>query len=136
MRRRSCSTRRTPLWSELDDAPLLSVWSRETRAALDDAGERRSAYGLTRAELRTLQYLPTHLSFREIGERLFLSANTVKTQARAVYRKLDATSRAETVQKAREAGLLSGEDAAASPPGLIEISPSPLRRRARGRRGC
>ena len=99
--------------ADLDDAPLLSVWSRETRAALIQAGERRNAYGLTRAELRTLQYLPTHLSFREIGERLFLSANTVKTQARAVYRKLDATSRAETVQRAREAGLLSGagEDA-------------------------
>ncbi len=103
--------------AELDDAPLLSAWSRQTHAALDDAGERRSAYGLTRAELRTLQYLPTHLSFREIGERLFLSANTVKTQARAVYRKLDATSRAETVQRAREAGLLSGagDDAAVLP---------------------
>jgi DNA-binding NarL/FixJ family response regulator len=40
------------------------------------------------AELRILLYLPTHLSFREIGERTFVSANTVKTQANGVYRKL------------------------------------------------
>ena len=46
---------------------------------------------------------------REIGERIHLSPNTVKTQAQAVYRKLDASSRAEAVEKARDAGLL-GED--------------------------
>ncbi len=64
---------------------------------------------MTNAELRTLQYLPSHLSFREIGERIHVSPNTVKTQAQAVYRKLDASSRAEAVVRARDAGLL-GED--------------------------
>jgi LuxR family maltose regulon positive regulatory protein len=38
-----------------------------------------------------------------------VSPNTVKTQARAVYRKLDASSRAEAVEKASRAGLL-GDD--------------------------
>ncbi len=61
---------------------------------------------LTTAELRVLQLLPTHLSFREIGEALFLSRNTVKTQAIAAYRKLGATSRGEAVEAARALGLL------------------------------
>jgi LuxR family maltose regulon positive regulatory protein len=61
---------------------------------------------LTTAELRVLHFLPTHLSFREIAERTFVSANTVKTQANAVYRKLDVRSRSEAVTCARELGLL------------------------------
>ena len=61
---------------------------------------------LTTAELRILQFLPTHLSFREIAERTFVSANTVKTQANAVYRKLDVRSRSEAVTCARDLGLL------------------------------
>jgi len=61
---------------------------------------------LTTAELRILGFLPTHLSFREIAGRLFVSANTVKTQAHAVYRKLDAASRSEAVTRATQLGLL------------------------------
>lgn len=94
--------------------PCINEWLAGADAALTAAESGRSHAGLTKAELRTLQFLPTHLTFREIGERLYLSANTVKTQARAVYRKLDATSRAEAVQRAREAGLLDDPDAAAS----------------------
>ena len=61
---------------------------------------------LTSAELRLLPLLPTHLSFPEIGARLFLSRHTVKTQAIAIYRKLDVSSRGEAVSRAREIGLL------------------------------
>ena len=64
---------------------------------------------LTSAELKILHFLPTHLSFREIAERTFVSANTVKTQANAVYRKLDVRSRSEAVALARELGLLDYE---------------------------
>jgi LuxR family maltose regulon positive regulatory protein len=64
---------------------------------------------LTAAELRLLPYLPTHLSFREIGERLFVSRNTVKTQAISIYRKLDATSRGEAVARAEVLGLLDAD---------------------------
>jgi LuxR family transcriptional regulator, maltose regulon positive regulatory protein len=59
--------------------------------------------------IETLHFLPSHLSFREIAERSFVSPNTVKTQAQAIYRKLDASSRAEAVDQAREAGLLPDE---------------------------
>lgn len=61
---------------------------------------------LTTAELRVLRFLPTHLSFAQIAEELFVSRNTVKTQAIAVYRKLGVSSRALAVAQANELGLL------------------------------
>lgn len=58
------------------------------------SGERGSsvagASALTGGELRLL---PTHLSFPEIAEELFLSRHTVKSQAKSLYRKLGACSR-------------------------------------------
>ena len=62
--------------------------------------------GLTRAELRLLPLLSTHLSFREIGERLHVSRNTIKTQAISVYRKLGVSSRSEAVAVAEDLGLV------------------------------
>jgi LuxR family maltose regulon positive regulatory protein len=61
---------------------------------------------LTKAELRLLPFLATNLSFPEIGEQLYISRHTVKTQAMSIYRKLGASSRSEAVTKAYEAGLL------------------------------
>jgi LuxR family maltose regulon positive regulatory protein len=61
---------------------------------------------LTAAELRLLPLLTTHLSFREIAERLYVSRNTVKSQAISAYRKLDASSRSEAIERAVELGLV------------------------------
>ena len=63
---------------------------------------------LTVAELRLLPLLATHLTFPDIAERMVLSTNTVKTQAKSIYRKLDASSRSEAVARALEFGLLEG----------------------------
>jgi LuxR family maltose regulon positive regulatory protein len=63
------------------------------------------ASSLTAAELRLLPLLSTHLSFPEIGERLYLSTNTVKTQAYSVYRKLGVSSRSGAVTRTHELGL-------------------------------
>ncbi len=63
---------------------------------------------LTAAELRVLRYLPTHLSFAQIADELFVSRNTVKTQAIAIYRKLEVSSRGEAVERARALGLIEG----------------------------
>ena len=60
---------------------------------------------LTTAELRLLPLLSTHLSFREVGERLYVSQHTVKTQALSVYRKLGVSSRSQAVQRAQQLGL-------------------------------
>jgi len=64
------------------------------------------AMSLTGAELRLLPYLATHLTFPEIGNRLFISRNTVKTEAVAIYRKLGSSSRSEAIERAVEVGLL------------------------------
>ena len=63
---------------------------------------------LTPAELRLLPYLQTHLTFREIGQRLFLSRNTVSSEVGSIYRKLGVSSRSDAVQHATAIGLLGG----------------------------
>jgi LuxR family maltose regulon positive regulatory protein len=74
----------------------------ETMVAAQGAKESH----LTAAEVRLLPLLTTHLSFREISERLFVSRNTVKTQAISVYRKLGVSSRSEAIEEAAQLGLL------------------------------
>lgn len=62
-------------------------------------------FGLTPAELRLLPLLATHLSFREIAEQLYVSRNTIKTQAISVYRKLGVSSRSAAIAEAQRLGL-------------------------------
>ena len=92
----------------LAGAVTLEAWLEDSWAKLDGVGGPATdpPSSLTTAELRTLHFLPTHLSFREIGERVYVSANTVKTQANAVYRKLGVSCRSEAVTRARQLGLL------------------------------
>ena len=96
----------------IPDAVVLAEWQElaadEAEAAVAD-GDR---WPLTPAEIRLLHHLPTHRSFPEIGRQLYVSTNTVKTQAQSIYRKFNVSSRAEAVEVARAAGLLKGE----SPP--------------------
>lgn len=63
---------------------------------------------LTERELVVLRLLPTRLSTREMGNELHVSVNTVRSQARSIYRKLGVTSRVEAVTQARQLGLLAG----------------------------
>jgi LuxR family transcriptional regulator, maltose regulon positive regulatory protein len=74
------------------------------------AGRRRRPVGagdeLSERELEVLRVLAGSMSLREIADSLFVSQNTIKTHTRAIYRKLDASSRAEAVERARELGLL------------------------------
>jgi len=90
------------------DAVVLDAWLRDAWSRLDafTGPDSAAASVLTPAELRILQFLPTHLSFREIAEHTYVSANTIKSQANAVYRKLNVSCRSEAVGQAREIGLL------------------------------
>jgi LuxR family maltose regulon positive regulatory protein len=88
----------------------LAAQAQALRAQL--AEERGSstprASALTAAELRLLPLLSTHLSMPEIAGDLFLSPNTIKSQAYSLYRKLGASSRSQAVTRSRELGLLEG----------------------------
>src|ERR1022692_518418 len=64
------------------------------------------ASALTGAELRLLPLLSTHLSFPEIAAQMFLSRNTIKSEANSLYRKLGACTRSQAVTRAYELGLL------------------------------
>ena len=64
-----------------------------------------AAEKLTAKEHEVLRLLATRLSRREIGQRLYVSLNTVKTHQRALYRKLGVENRAASVARARELGL-------------------------------
>jgi LuxR family maltose regulon positive regulatory protein len=88
------------------DLGILPRQAEELQSRLDPIpGASVGASSLTTAELRLLPLLSTHLSFREIGERLYISRHTVKTQAMSVYRKLGASTRSQAVQRARQIGL-------------------------------
>ena len=53
-----------------------------------------------------LRLLAGDLSVREIGERLFLSQNTIRSNTRALYRKLGVHTRADAVARATMLGLI------------------------------
>ena len=93
--------------------PDLGVLPLQLRALVAEADKLATAqhekvFALTAAEVRLLPFLATHLSFREIGEHLNVSRNTVKTQAISVYRKLGVSSRSDAIERAAGLGLVEG----------------------------
>lgn len=86
---------------------MLASASRNAGLAADSRNESFVVgEELTPKELEVLRLLATRLSRREIGERLYVSLNTVKTHQRAIYRKLGVEHRGAAVSRARELGLL------------------------------
>jgi LuxR family maltose regulon positive regulatory protein len=105
---RASLSRASRVLRRISDAPEFHSWLDDGWAEIDEhsASALAGPASLTIAELRILRFLPTHLSFREVGERLHVSTNTVKTQAHAVYGKLGAASRSEAVARASALGLI------------------------------
>ena len=65
---------------------------------------------LTDRELQVLGLLAEGLTKREVAATLFLSYSTIHSHTKAIYRKLDGTSRDEVLERARGFGLIdSGE---------------------------
>jgi LuxR family maltose regulon positive regulatory protein len=90
----------------LDGDTLVDEVADLRRTLTSSTPTRAGATPLTPAELRLLPYLQTHLTIREIGERLFLSRNTVSTEVGSIYRKLGVSSRSDAVFRATAVGLL------------------------------
>jgi len=85
------------------DAGILR---RRSELLLEAVERARLAEPLTPAERRVLILLPTHLTDAQMAAQLFVSRNTVKTHVKSLYRKLQVSSRADAVARARELGLL------------------------------
>jgi DNA-binding CsgD family transcriptional regulator len=60
---------------------------------------------LTNAELRVVRLVTEGLTNPQIASRLFVSAQTVKTHMKNVFRKLGVSSRAELAAQATRRGL-------------------------------
>ena len=95
--------------SELPETGTIDATAAAVRSMLDAASSSKThlVEPITQAELRVLAYLPTHRSFGEIGSALYVSRNTVKSHAMAIYRKLGVASRSEAVVEARRIGLIA-----------------------------
>lgn len=62
--------------------------------------------GLTAREHEILGLIAQGLSNREIGEKLFVSENTVKTHSSRLFEKLSVNRRMQAVQKGKELRLI------------------------------
>ncbi|MCY7350862.1 MAG: response regulator transcription factor [Cytophagaceae bacterium] len=63
-------------------------------------------HGISPREWEVLVCLAQGLSNEEIAQKLFVSANTVKTHLGNVYSKLNVSRRTQAIEKARTLGLL------------------------------
>jgi LuxR family maltose regulon positive regulatory protein len=95
----------------LDEVPDGASLSRRLEAVEAALAEESMPGGdrLTAAELRILQFLPSHRSFPQIAALVHISPNTVKTHVRSIYLKFGVSSRQDAVEFALRAGLLDGE---------------------------
>ncbi|MGH2937729.1 MAG: response regulator transcription factor, partial [Solirubrobacterales bacterium] len=104
---------------DLPDGPMLEAWIEAIEEGLmglsaDDLAE------LTPAELKVVRLLPSHLSYRQIAAELTVSPNTIKSQVRSAFGKLEVSSRHEAVELCRSLDLpveQSGLHPPAAPPG-------------------
>jgi LuxR family maltose regulon positive regulatory protein len=88
---------------------LLARTLHRTEQAMRSGGSRSGSgpvEALTDRELDVLRLLPSHLTQREIGGRLDVSLNTVKSYTQSLYRKLGVSSRTDAVDRARALHLL------------------------------
>jgi LuxR family maltose regulon positive regulatory protein len=95
---------------ELPDCGVVSANAARAARELDLARSEAAGEGIVErpsdAELAVMRLLVSDLSARGIGQRLFLSPNTVRSHMRAIYRKLAVSSRADAVARASALGLL------------------------------
>ncbi len=61
---------------------------------------------ISKRELEVLELMASGYSNAEIGEKMFLSANTIKTHAARLFEKLDVKRRIQAIERAKQLGLL------------------------------
>jgi ATP/maltotriose-dependent transcriptional regulator MalT len=100
------SEARAVLASRPDGAKAQLLRAEQDAQRLASRRPQPLAEPLSEREEEVLRLLRGTLSLREIGQELFLSANTIKTHTRAIYRKLGVTTRQEAVERGRDMGIL------------------------------
>jgi LuxR family maltose regulon positive regulatory protein len=104
------------LWDILEEVPAhgrlaahidaLVEAARSAMPAVQVVSQGALIDPLSERELTVLRYLASRLDTSEIAGALYLSANTVRSHVKVIYRKLAVHSRPDAVRRARELGLL------------------------------
>jgi two-component system, NarL family, response regulator LiaR len=63
--------------------------------------------GISKRELEVLQLMSEGYSNIEIGEKLFVSLNTIKTHASKLFEKLEVNRRTQAIEKAKRLSLIA-----------------------------
>ncbi len=84
------------------EAEPETEWSSYERAVVAN----HHAFPLSPAELRLVPFLATNLRFVDIAQRLYISRNTVKSQAISIYRKLGVSSRTAAIDALTRVGTI------------------------------
>ena len=84
--------------------PKEVVVVREGPFVLND--EKLKEIGLTAREHEVLALIAQGLSNREIGEKLFVSENTVKTHSSRLFEKMQVNRRVQAVRRGKDLGLI------------------------------
>jgi DNA-binding CsgD family transcriptional regulator len=91
----------------IDFAAELEALGAALVGLLDAGTPPGDGVALTAREWELLEGLEEGLRFKQVARRLGISEATAKTHGRNLFRKLDATSRAEAVHAARVRGLFA-----------------------------
>jgi DNA-binding NarL/FixJ family response regulator len=83
---------------------------RSDAEAIPDAGAAPPAPSLTQREIEVLRLISKGFRFGEIADLLGISAHTVTTHVRHLYKKLEVSSRSAAVWEARHLGLLRAHE--------------------------
>ena len=87
-------------------------WTKPKVVVVRDSGpfvlnaDKLKEIGLTAREHEILGLIAEGLSNREIGERLFVSENTIKTHSSRLFAKMEVDRRVQAVRKGKELGLI------------------------------
>jgi LuxR family maltose regulon positive regulatory protein len=92
------------------DPGILSQRVEEVARKLTPAHARANPDSeLTERELEVLRLLAEGLTKPEVAAKLFLSYSTIHSHTKAIYRKLDGSSRDEVLERARELGVIASD---------------------------
>lgn len=84
-------------------SPMSAGIARRVVGSFQTLAREQSGENLTVRESEILDLLAEGLRFKEIGDKLFVSINTVRTHVRHIYEKLQVQSRVEALNKSGRA---------------------------------
>ena len=77
---------------------------------MDAPAQKVKEHGLTKRELEVLSVIAQGHSLNEAASTLGVTRNTIATQVKSIYSKLNISSRAEAALAASNMGILNADD--------------------------